>query len=39
MKLPSSHPQLAKADASSPTPVDPDDARVDKMIKSIYRGC
>jgi hypothetical protein len=37
--LPSSHPQLAKADASSPTPVDPEDANVDKMIKRICHGC
>ena len=37
--LPSSHPRLTKADASSPTPLDPEDAKVNKMIKSICSGC
>jgi hypothetical protein len=37
--LPSSHPQLTKADTSSPMPLDPEDARVNKMIKNICRGC
>ena len=37
--LPSSRPQLTKADTSSPTPLDPEDARVNKLIKNICRGC
>lgn len=37
--LPSSHPQLSKADTSSPTQLDPEDAKVNKMIKNICRGC
>jgi hypothetical protein len=38
--LPSQRPQLTKAaDNTASLPVDPDDARVNKMIKSICRGC
>ena len=37
--LPSSHPQLTKADTSSPTPLDPEDAKVNRMIENICRGC
>jgi hypothetical protein len=37
--LPSSHPHLTKADTSSPTQLDPEDAKVDKTIKNICRGC
>jgi hypothetical protein len=37
--LPSQHPHLTKADNTSPTPMDPQDAKVDRMIKSICRGC
>ena len=37
--LPSSHPPMTKADAAAATPIDPDDARVNKMIKSICHGC
>jgi len=29
----------ANADASSPEKLDPEDAKVDQMIKSICRGC
>jgi hypothetical protein len=34
-----SHHQMTKADTSSPTQLDPEDAKVDKMIKNICRGC
>jgi hypothetical protein len=37
--LPSSHRQLTKADASSPIPLDPEDAKVNKMIENICSGC
>jgi hypothetical protein len=37
--LPSQHPQLTKADTSPPTEFDPEDAKVDKLIKNICRGC
>jgi hypothetical protein len=31
--------QLTKADTSSPTKLDPEDVKVNKMIKDICRGC
>ncbi len=34
-----SHQQLTKADTSSPTQLDPEDAKLNKMIKNICRGC
>jgi hypothetical protein len=37
--LPSQRPQLTRADTSPPTKFDPEDAKVDKMIKNICRGC
>jgi len=30
---------MTKADTSSPTQLDPEDAKVDKMIKNICRSC
>jgi hypothetical protein len=36
--LPSRHP-LTRADTSSPTKLDPEDAKVNQMIKNICRGC
>jgi hypothetical protein len=33
------HRQLTRADTSSPVKPDPEDAKVDKMIKSICHGC
>jgi hypothetical protein len=36
--LPSGHP-MTKGDASNPTQVDPEDAKLNEKIKSICRGC
>jgi hypothetical protein len=34
-----SHQQLKRADSTTPVEPDPEDAKVNKMIKSICRGC
>jgi hypothetical protein len=34
-----SHHQMRRADLAAPLKPDPEDAKVDKMIKSICRGC
>jgi hypothetical protein len=34
-----SHNHLTEADTSPPTQFDPEDAKVNKMIKNICRGC
>jgi hypothetical protein len=36
--LPSNHP-ITRSDSSTPTPLDPEDAKVNQKIKSICRGC
>jgi hypothetical protein len=36
--LPSSHP-MTKGNSSTPAQLDPEDAKVNQMIKSICRGC
>jgi hypothetical protein len=36
--LPSRHP-LTSADTSSPVKLDPEDAKLNQMIKNICRGC
>ena len=33
------HHQMRRADLAAPLKPDPEDAKVDKMIKSICRGC
>jgi hypothetical protein len=34
-----SHRELAKADTSAPVKLDPEDAKLNQMIKNICRGC
>jgi hypothetical protein len=34
-----SHRELAKADTSGPVKLDPEDAKLNQMIKNICRGC
>jgi hypothetical protein len=36
--LPSQHP-MTRADTSSPVKLDPEDAKLNQMIKNICRGC